>query len=104
MGQIVSKSVPTAPVKWVQIRDERGTETRTPATTTTLTYDGRAAKKTCRTFLMHQHLKLILHVDIPQWNENVKGVVAANFLVRRLLPAFKRFKQAVPRLRGHVVD
>lgn len=65
---------------------------------------GGAAKKTCRTFLLHQHLKLILNVLIPLGDVYVQGVVAARFLVRRLLPAFKRFEQAVPRLRGHMVD
>lgn len=65
---------------------------------------GVQRKKTRRTFLVHQHLKLILHVLIPLGDVYVQGVVAARFLVRRLLPALKRFEQAVPRLWGHMVD
>lgn len=60
--------------------------------------------KTCYTFLLHQHLQLILDVLIPLGDVYVQGVVTTCFLVCGLLPAFKCLKQAVPRLRGHMVN
>lgn len=61
------------------------------------------SKKGC-TFLMHQQLQLVFNGFVPLGDVDVQGVVATRLLICSLLPAFKRLKQTLPRLGGHVVD
>lgn len=79
-------------------------KTRPPASAAALKHGAGKSNSTSYTFLVHQHLQLILHVLVPLRDVDVQGVVAARLLVGRLLPALEGFQQAVSRLGGHVVD